>query len=66
MSTTPTITTFAWVPEFARGFVRDIRARWAFEETGQTYAVTLIDGPYSKSAEHRRFQPFGIQSPRFS
>ncbi len=26
---TPTITAFKWVPVFARGFVRDIRARWA-------------------------------------
>ena len=28
----PTITPFRWVPEFARGFVRDMRPRWAFEE----------------------------------
>jgi glutathione S-transferase len=63
--TTPTITTFAWVPEFARGFVRDIRARWAFEETGQAYTVDLIDGPYAKSPQHRRFQPFG-QVPTYS
>jgi glutathione S-transferase len=53
----PTITTFGWVPEFARGFVRDLRPRWAFEEVGQPYEVTLISD--SKSSEHRRFQPFG-------
>lgn len=53
----PTITTFGWVPEFARGFVRDLRPRWAFEEVGQPYAVKLISN--SKSPEHRRFQPFG-------
>jgi glutathione S-transferase len=53
----PTITTFGWVPEFARGFVRDMRPRWAFEEVGQRYAVNLISD--SKSAEHRRLQPFG-------
>jgi glutathione S-transferase len=53
----PTITTFAWVPEFARGFVRDMRPRWAFEEVGQPYEVDLITN--SKTAEHRRFQPFG-------
>jgi glutathione S-transferase len=53
----PTITTFAWVPEFARGFVRDMRPRWAFEEVGQPYAVNLIAS--SKSPEHRRLQPFG-------
>lgn len=56
---TPTITTFKWVPEFARGFVRDIRARWAFEEAGQAYAVDLLDGPTVKGPAHRRFQPFG-------
>jgi glutathione S-transferase len=53
----PTITTFAWVPEFARGFVRDLRPRWAFEEVGQPYRVELIrDG---RAPEHRRRQPFG-------
>jgi glutathione S-transferase len=53
----PTITTFRWVPEFARGFVRDLRPRWAFEEVGQPYEVDLISD--SKTAEHRRIQPFG-------
>jgi glutathione S-transferase len=53
----PTITTFAWVPEFARGYVRDMRPRWAFEEVGQPYEVDLITD--SKCPEHRRFQPFG-------
>ena len=53
----PTITTFGWVPEFARGFVRDMRPRWAFEEVGQRYEVDLISD--AKSPEHRRFQPFG-------
>ena len=48
---TPIITTFAWVPEFARGFVRDVRVRWAFEEVGQPYAVNLIES--SKTPEHR-------------
>ena len=38
----PTITTFGWVPEFARGLVRDLRPRWAFEEVGQPYKVDLI------------------------
>ncbi|MDO7843717.1 glutathione S-transferase family protein [Sphingomonas immobilis] len=65
MSDLPHITTFAWVPPFARGFVRDLRARWAFEEVGQAYVVDLIDGPYAKSAQHRRYQPFG-QVPTYS
>lgn len=53
----PTITTFKWVPEFARGFVRDLRPRWAFEEVGQAYEVALITD--AKTPEHRRRQPFG-------
>ena len=53
----PVITTFAWVPPFARGFVRDMRPRWAFEEVGQPYEVALIRD--AKTAEHRRVQPFG-------
>jgi glutathione S-transferase len=53
----PIITTFAWVPEFARGFVRDMRPRWAFEEVGQPYEVNLITD--AKSPAHRHFQPFG-------
>ena len=55
----PTITAFKWVPEFARGFVRDVRVRWAFEEAGQAYAVDLVDGVHVKSQAHRHFQPFG-------
>jgi glutathione S-transferase len=57
MATLPRITTFAWVPEFARGFVRDLRPRWAFEEVGQPYEVELIRD--AKTAEHRCVQPFG-------
>jgi glutathione S-transferase len=53
----PTITTFAWVPPFARGFVRDIRARWACEEVGQPYEVVLVRD--AKTPEHRCHQPFG-------
>lgn len=53
----PVITTFAWVPRFARGQVRDIRARWAFEEVGQPYEVALVRS--AKTPEHRRHQPFG-------
>ena len=56
---TPTVTAFQWVPPFARGFVRDIRARWAFEEAGQAYEVDLVDGDYVKSQAHRHVQPFG-------
>lgn len=36
------ITSFAWVPDFARGFVRDLRPRWACEEAGIGYCERLI------------------------
>src|ERR1700757_2399488 len=55
----PTITAFKWVPPLARGRVREIRARWAFEEAGQDYAVDLVDLVYVKSQAHRYFKPFG-------
>lgn len=61
----PTITAFKWVPDFARSYVRDMRARWAFEETGQDYAVDVIDFDRVKSPAHRQFQPFG-QIPTYA
>lgn len=36
------ITAFDWVPDFARGFVRDLRPRWACEEIGLAYRELLI------------------------
>lgn len=39
------ITAFAWVPEFARGLVRDLRPRWALEEAGLPYRVRLLGRP---------------------
>ncbi|MFS0848873.1 glutathione S-transferase family protein [Novosphingobium panipatense] len=36
------ITAFEWVPSFAQGQVRDLRARWACEEFGFPYKVRLI------------------------
>jgi glutathione S-transferase len=37
-----TITAFDWVPDFAQGYVRDLRPRWACEEIGLPYAERLI------------------------
>jgi len=53
------ITGFAWVPEFARGFVRDLRPRWACEEAGLSYSERLIGFETAKGADYRREQPFG-------
>jgi len=37
-----TIWTLDWVPNGPRGFVRDMRLRWACEEAGIVYAVRTI------------------------
>jgi len=50
---------FRWVPPFAQGFVRDLRIRWALEETGAPYAVRLIGLDERSSPEYRALQPFG-------
>ena len=36
------VTAFDWVPDFARGLVRDLRPRWACEELGLAYCERLI------------------------
>ncbi|PZX14909.1 glutathione S-transferase [Palleronia aestuarii] len=59
-----TLTAFDWVPDFARGQVRDLRVRWALEEVGQSYAVRLLPLGSQKAAAHRAIQPFG-QIPTF-
>jgi glutathione S-transferase len=56
--TTLILTTFDWVPEPPRGFVRDIRARWALEEAQLPYRVEGV--PFKeRGAEHLKHQPFG-------
>ncbi len=52
------LTTFDWVPETPRGFVRDIRVRWALEEAGLPDRVNSV--PFrDRGAEHFSHQPFG-------
>jgi len=52
------LTTFDWVPEVARGYVRDVRVRWALEEAGLAYRVASV--PFkARNAEHFAQQPFG-------
>ena len=55
----PTVTAFNWVPEFARGLVRDLRVRWALEEIGRSYRTTLFDALAKRTPEHAARQPFG-------
>ncbi|PKP89624.1 MAG: glutathione S-transferase [Alphaproteobacteria bacterium HGW-Alphaproteobacteria-16] len=59
-----TITAFDWVPDFARGQVRDLRVRWALEEVGQPYTVRYLSQGAQKAPPHRARQPFG-QVPTF-
>jgi len=52
------LTTYDWVPEMVRGFVRDLRVRWALEEAGLAYRVEST--PFKdRGAEHFAHQPFG-------
>ena len=52
------LTTFDWVPEPPRGYVRDLRVRWALEEAGLPYRVASV-----KFGDHKagpcEHQPFG-------
>jgi len=52
------LTTFDWVPDMPRGFVRDLRIRWALEEAGLPYRVEST--PFQdRGANHFAHQPFG-------
>ena len=53
-----TIWTLDWVPEGPRGFVRDLRLRWAAEEAGLAYDVRTV--PFEdRATNHLDSQPFG-------
>ncbi|MDZ4870438.1 MAG: glutathione S-transferase family protein [Alphaproteobacteria bacterium] len=54
-----TISAFRWVPPFAQGQVRDLRARWALEEAGLTYKTRLLGQGDQDKPEYRALQPFG-------
>lgn len=59
-----TISAFQWVPDFAQGQVRDLRARWALEEAGLPYRSRLLAMGDQNKPEYRALQPFG-QVPIF-
>jgi len=58
------IWTYDWVPEGPRGFVRDLRLRWACEEAGLDYAVRTVAFE-GRETNHLDLQPFG-QIPMLS
>jgi len=52
------IWTYDWVPNGPRGFVRDLRLRWACEEAGLAYTLRTI--PFDdRETNHLAQQPFG-------
>jgi glutathione S-transferase len=61
----PTVTAFNWVPEFARGLVRDLRVRWALEEIGRPYDSELLNARGPRPEEYLARQPFD-QVPAFT
>ncbi len=65
MNQHPTITAFDWVPEFARGLVRDLRVRWAMEEIERPYDTQLFGAMNPRPDEYLAWQPFD-QVPAFA
>ena len=59
-----TVSAFRWVPDFARGQVRDLRVRWALEEAGLPYRTRLLEQGGQDKPDYRALQPFG-QVPIF-
>ena len=52
------LTTYDWVPEIPRGFVRDLRVRWALEEAELPYRVEST--PFrDRQPANFAHQPFG-------
>ena len=52
------LTTYDWVPKMPRGFVRDLRIRWALEEAALAYRVESTSFR-DRGPEHYAAQPFG-------
>ena len=56
-----TLITYDWVPPPPRGYVRDLRVRWALEEAALPYRVASV--PFDdRGPAHLAHQPFG-QAP---
>lgn len=52
------LTTFGWVPDSPRGYVRALRVRWALEEAALPYRVEST-AFRDRSADNFAHQPFG-------
>lgn len=53
------VSCFDWVPDFARGQVRDLRVRWALEEAGLPYRTRKLDARTPRPDDYLAWQPFG-------
>lgn len=51
------LTTYDWVPDAPRGYVRDIRVRWALEEAGLPYRLETTSFK-DRNVDHVKHQPF--------
>lgn len=51
------LTTYDWVPPPPRGYVRDLRVRWALEEAKLPYRVDSVSFKH-RGPEHLAHQPF--------
>jgi glutathione S-transferase len=54
----PVVSAFVRVPDFAKGRVRDLRVRWAYEEIGADYDTHLLDAMQPRGADYVAWQPF--------
>lgn len=52
------VITYDWVPDGPRGYVRDLRVRWALEEAGLLYRMESTSF-HERGAGHFKHQPFG-------
>jgi glutathione S-transferase len=53
------VTAFTWVPDFAKGLVRELRVRWALEEAGLPYEEILLEQGDQNADQYRdTMQPF--------
>ncbi|WP_347304028.1 glutathione S-transferase family protein [Croceibacterium sp. TMG7-5b_MA50] len=59
MNLPATLSAFEWVPDFARGHVRDLRVRWACEEIDRPYDAVLLDATRPRGPDYTCWQPFG-------
>jgi len=52
------------IPEFTKGFVRELRVRWALKELNLPYEADVYQHPRIKEGPYLKHQPFG-QVPYF-